>query len=114
MPVDDVRVGDVVLVKPGETIPVDGVVVEGRSTVDESTSSRRQARHGHPGALLQQVPEGDHRQELREGSVRIPVVNYDATMYCEVQNPGLGPLHNEFDAQGNAYTSVFISSEIVK
>ena len=34
--VDDVRVGDVVLVKPGETIPVDGVVVEGRSAVDES------------------------------------------------------------------------------
>src|SRR6266498_3343286 len=34
--VDDVRVGDVVLVKPGETIPVDGVVTEGRSSVDES------------------------------------------------------------------------------
>lgn len=34
--VDEVRVGDVVLVKPGETIPVDGVVIEGRSTVDES------------------------------------------------------------------------------
>jgi Cu+-exporting ATPase len=34
--IDDVRVGDVVLVKPGETIPVDGVVVEGRSTIDES------------------------------------------------------------------------------
>ncbi|MBI5935783.1 MAG: copper-translocating P-type ATPase [Chloroflexi bacterium] len=33
---DDVRVGDIVLVKPGETIPVDGVVVEGRSAVDES------------------------------------------------------------------------------
>ncbi|GAB4547870.1 MAG: heavy metal translocating P-type ATPase [Anaerolineales bacterium] len=36
VPVDDVRVGDMVLVKPGETIPVDGVVVEGRSAVDES------------------------------------------------------------------------------
>lgn len=47
-------------------------------------------------------------------SYGIPVVNYDATMYCEVQNPGLGPLHNEFDANGNAYTSVFITSEIVK
>jgi len=33
---DDVRVGDMILVKPGETIPVDGVVVEGRSAVDES------------------------------------------------------------------------------
>ena len=36
VPVDDVRVGDVVMVRPGETIPVDGVVVEGRSSVDES------------------------------------------------------------------------------
>jgi Cu+-exporting ATPase len=36
VPADDVRVGDVVLVKPGEKIPVDGVVVEGRSAIDES------------------------------------------------------------------------------
>jgi Cu+-exporting ATPase len=34
--VDDVRVGDIVVVKPGEKIPVDGVVVEGRSAIDES------------------------------------------------------------------------------
>jgi len=36
VPVDDVRVGNVVLVKPGEMIPVDGVVIEGKSSVDES------------------------------------------------------------------------------
>ncbi|MCI0553731.1 MAG: cadmium-translocating P-type ATPase, partial [Anaerolineae bacterium] len=36
LPVDEVHVGDVVIVKPGETIPVDGVVIEGRSSVDES------------------------------------------------------------------------------
>jgi Cu+-exporting ATPase len=36
VPVDEVRVGDIVLVKPGETIPVDGVVIDGRSAVDES------------------------------------------------------------------------------
>jgi Cu+-exporting ATPase len=36
VPVDEVRVGDVVLVRPGEKIPVDGVVVDGRSAVDES------------------------------------------------------------------------------
>ena len=34
--VDDVKIGDVVLVKPGEKIPVDGVVIDGHSSVDES------------------------------------------------------------------------------
>jgi Cu+-exporting ATPase len=36
VPVEQVRVGDVVVVRPGERVPVDGVVVEGRSAVDES------------------------------------------------------------------------------
>lgn len=34
--VDEVISGDIVLVRPGEKIPVDGVVLEGRSSVDES------------------------------------------------------------------------------
>lgn len=36
LPVEEVQVGDVVIVRPGEKIPVDGVVVEGRSAIDES------------------------------------------------------------------------------
>ncbi len=36
VPVEAVDVGDVVVVRPGEKIPVDGVVVDGRSNVDES------------------------------------------------------------------------------
>ena len=36
VPVEAVLVGDLVLVRPGEKIPVDGVVIEGRSSVDES------------------------------------------------------------------------------
>ncbi|MGE5586309.1 MAG: heavy metal translocating P-type ATPase [Bacillota bacterium] len=36
VPTDEVRVGDVVVVKPGERIPVDGVILEGTSVVDES------------------------------------------------------------------------------
>ena len=36
MPIDEVEVDDVVLVKPGEKIPVDGVVTEGVTFVDES------------------------------------------------------------------------------
>ncbi|MCH9736145.1 MAG: heavy metal translocating P-type ATPase [Actinomycetia bacterium] len=36
VPVDDVLPGDIVLVRPGEKIPVDGVITDGRSTLDES------------------------------------------------------------------------------
>ncbi len=36
LPIDDVVPGDVVLVRPGERIPVDGIVQEGSSSVDES------------------------------------------------------------------------------
>lgn len=39
IPAQSVRVGDVVVVRPGEKIPVDGVVLDGRSTVDESMIS---------------------------------------------------------------------------
>lgn len=44
----------------------------------------------------------------------IPVLKYDAVLAGEVQKPGLGPLHTEFDGKGYAYTSFFISSEVVK
>lgn len=37
IPTGEVRIGDVVLVKPGEKIPVDGIVVEGSSVVNQST-----------------------------------------------------------------------------
>ena len=36
VPVEEVQVGDFIRVKPGEKVPVDGVVIEGNSTVDES------------------------------------------------------------------------------
>jgi nitrous-oxide reductase len=44
----------------------------------------------------------------------IPVIKYEAALYGEVKKPGLGPLHTEFDNKGNAYTSFFVSSEVVK
>lgn len=36
VPLDDIKVGDVIRVKPGQKIAVDGEIIEGSSTVDES------------------------------------------------------------------------------
>jgi Cu+-exporting ATPase len=39
VPLEEVRVGDRLRVRPGEKIPVDGIVLDGRSSVDESMIS---------------------------------------------------------------------------
>ena len=44
----------------------------------------------------------------------IPILNFEDILGGVVKQPGLGPLHTEFDDKGNAYTTFFISSEVVK
>jgi P-type Cu2+ transporter len=66
--VDELRNGDLVLVRPGESIPVDGVVRKGRSTLDEAmiTGESRPVKKGEGDKVIAGTING-------EGSLRVEV-----------------------------------------
>ncbi|KAK3004887.1 hypothetical protein RJ639_018526, partial [Escallonia herrerae] len=72
VPIDDIRVGDSLLVLPGETIPVDGRVLAGRSVVDESMLT---------GESLPVFKEEGH-------SVSAGTINWDGPLRIEASSTG--------------------------
>ncbi len=76
VPVAELRPGDRVLVRPGEKVPVDGVVVEGRSSFDESmlTGESRPVEHGEGDTVIGGAVNG-------EGAVVIEVTKTGEETY---------------------------------
>lgn len=65
--VDDVEVGQIIVVKPGEVIPVDGVITKGSSSIDESslTGESLPTQKGVHASVLSGSINKDHVLELR-------------------------------------------------
>jgi Cu+-exporting ATPase len=72
VPLDEIQPGDSVLVLPGERFPVDGVVLEGRTSVDES--------------MLTGEPTPQPRKP--GGRVLAGSLNYDGVVTCRAQSLG--------------------------
>jgi len=72
VPLDEIQVGDSVLVLPGERFPVDAVIVEGRTSVDESMLT------GEPTPLPREPG----------GRVLAGSLNYDGAVTCEAESLG--------------------------
>src|SRR5438876_472566 len=76
IPVEEIEVGDILLVRPGEKVPVDGRVIEGNSAIDESMitveSLPRDTRYAENGILIK---GGDQLEEAG----KIKTIIFDKT-----------------------------------
>ncbi len=88
MPADQLKIGSVVIVKPGDGVPADGIIVSGASRIDESmlTGEPAPVRKGidHQVILFAQLFRSQVQLVLR----RKKSCRWNAHVFCHLSGPG--------------------------
>jgi Cu+-exporting ATPase len=110
LPIEDVEVGDVVLVRPGDKVPVDGDVIDGQSSVDESMIT------GEPAPVKKRIGDTVVGATLNKNGVlriRATKVGKDTVLsqivkLVEQAQTNKPPIQRKADAIANKFTPVVI------
>lgn len=115
VPVERVSVGDVLLVKPGEKIPVDGVVVEGRSAVDESmvTGESVPAERGPGDEVIGATINGTGLLKVRADKVGQDTTLQQIVKLVEEAQVGRAPIQRLADRVASYFVPVVIVAAAV-
>ncbi len=114
IPIEEVEVGDVVLVRPGDKIPIDGEVVEGKSRVDESMIT------GEPAPVSKSVGDSVVGATVNKNGVlkvRATKVGKDTVLsqivkMVEDAQTNKPPIQRKADAIANVFTPVVLTISI--
>jgi Cu+-exporting ATPase len=115
LPIEDVEVGDVVLIRPGDKVPVDGEVIDGQSRVDESMIT------GEPEPVKKKVGDSVVGATINKNGVlrvRATKVGKDTVLsqivkLVEEAQTNKPPIQRKADAIASKFTPVVIVLAIV-
>jgi len=112
VPVEQVRVGDTLLVKPGEKIPVDAVVVEGRSAVDESaiTGESVPAEKGQGDEVIGATINKSGLLKLRADKVGQDTALFQIVRLVDEAQVGRAPIQRLADRVASYFVPVVIAA----
>jgi Cu+-exporting ATPase len=115
IPVEQVRVGDALVVRPGEKIPVDAVVVEGRSAVDESmiTGESLPAEKGQGDEVIGATINKSGLLKLRADKVGQDTALNQIVRLVEEAHVGRAPIQRLADRIASYFVPVVIAAAAV-